>query len=283
MNLSTILEEYNLNLESVKLVRHAYSRVDVQEICEQGFIEEYLKEQDKPIFDKCTHVLSFLGTDDANAIFLGCYKVGQKCSGSEKKSKCPPNFPYPEFYNVGCHYELELTDIMSELKNRLVIHWGKGTRMFHHWATQKKEIVAIYSPKNMRKVRPFKSYEETILSFIELETIANDPITYEDWHSALSNINCIYLICDTKNGWQYIGSTYGTGGIIERWKDYIVTKDGGDIGIKKELDKNPMSYKKFQFSILRILPKSVTQDEAINIETLYKRKLCSRQFGTNKN
>ena len=45
----------------------------------------------------------------------------------------------------------------------------------------------------------------------------------------------------------------------------------------------PDRYHNFQFSILQILPKTLTADEVIAIESRYKKKLLSIQFGMNDN
>ena len=48
-----------------------------------------------------------------------------------------------------------------------------------------------------------------------------------------------------------------------------------------EKDKNYCKY--FQFSILQILPKTVTDDEVIHTESLWKQKLRTIEFGMNDN
>ena len=45
----------------------------------------------------------------------------------------------------------------------------------------------------------------------------------------------------------------------------------------------PERYHSFQFSILQILPKTVTAEEVVTIETRYKKKLLSIEFGMNDN
>ena len=45
----------------------------------------------------------------------------------------------------------------------------------------------------------------------------------------------------------------------------------------------PERYHSFQFSILQILPKTLTADEVISIETRFKKKLLSTKFGMNDN
>ena len=84
---------------------------------------------------------------------------------------------------------------------------------------------------------------------------------------------------------QYVGSTYNQEGILGRWKNYIDTHHGGDKELIAHLNKYPNAYKDFQFTILRILPKSVTDKEATMIESLYKKKLNTRntEYGMNLN
>jgi hypothetical protein len=52
----------------------------------------------------------------------------------------------------------------------------------------------------------------------------------------------------------------------------------------KELVNNyPDRYRDFQFTILQILPKNLTDDEIIKIESLFKRKFLTKEFGLNDN
>lgn len=53
--------------------------------------------------------------------------------------------------------------------------------------------------------------------------------------------------------------------------------------MKAELCDYPERYHKFQFSILQVLPKTLSPEEVTNIETLYKNKLLSKKFGMNAN
>jgi len=90
-------------------------------------------------------------------------------------------------------------------------------------------------------------------------------------------------IVDTTDGKQYIGSAYGEGGLLERWRLYVETGHGGNRKIEELIRDHPERYENFQFSILQILPKTITQEEVTNIENLYKRKLLTKEFGLNDN
>jgi hypothetical protein len=100
----------------------------------------------------------------------------------------------------------------------------------------------------------------------------------------LSVIKGIYLISDTKTGKLYVGSAYGEEGIWGRWKKYVSTNGHGDNKTLKELIKDdPTHGNNFQFSILMLLPRTITADEAIKKERLFKNKLGTNSFGLNNN
>ena len=168
---------------------------------------------------------------------------------------------------------------MADLRERLIIDWGKATVSWHQWATNEKAVLAIQTnPKYA-----FLGYDRVILSHSELKEIAMDSILYENWHTALSSVYAIYLIVDKTDGKQYVGSAYGDGGLLNRWKCYVNTKHGGNKQLKEVICNSPERYENFQFSILQILPKTITQDEVVKIESLYKQKFLTKKFGLNDN
>jgi hypothetical protein len=122
--------------------------------------------------------------------------------------------------------------------------------------------------------RPFTDYSDVMLDFHELKEIISEE--YGDWKLALSKTKGIYLISDTNTGKQYVGSAYGQNGIWERWHQYVNTEGHGNNKILKELisgDKNYARY--FRFSILRVLPSTVTDNKVIEEEQFLKKKLVT--------
>ena len=279
MHLTTILREYGLNPEKVKMIRHPLSRKDVSTIYQEGFIEAYQAQQGSRVFDHADYVVSFIGETGTTGRFLGVYQVKGRVEGDEKQQLMPVGYPYPEHFSSGYFYILEKTEIMSDLVNRLVIEWD--SRIWHQWGTTDKNVIAIESNVTL----PFPGYEKLIVGFEELNTIVSGDIRYEKWRDALSNVNCVYLICDLKYNKQYIGSTYGSKGILGRWTEYVRTYSGGNVEIIDHLSQHKDAYKHFQFTILKILPPSVSAEEAIENETLFKKKLNTRNsnYGLNKN
>ena len=69
-----------------------------------------------------------------------------------------------------------------------------------------------------------------------------------------------------------------------RWKQYAETGHGGDKDLKPLLsDDSNYAAKYFQWCILETLPLKILEDQAIDRESLYKRKFGTREFGYNNN
>lgn len=284
MRLSAILKDYGLNLEETKLVRHPLNKKDVRDVYAKGglsFVEAYQSSQSKRVFDNCKYIVTFMGTVGTQSRFVGVYKILEMIDGPKVREYMPVGYPYEEHFDENhVYYRMERTDIMIDLVNRLIIDWP-SPRSWFNWASTEKEVLSILSSEEIE----FPGYENLILTYNELSNIVDGDERYKKWADALSNVNGIYLICDTKNNMQYVGSTYNDEGILGRWTNYIHTLDGGDVGIKAHLQKYPNAYLDFQFTILRILPKPIEMKAAVEIETLYKRKLGTRNeiSGLNRN
>ena len=123
----------------------------------------------------------------------------------------------------------------------------------------------------------FPGYEKVNISWDELKRV----IEKDNWKTALQNQKGVYLLTDKSNGKMYVGSAYGENMILGRWRAYITTGHGGNVGLKKltfdHIKQN------FKYSILDIY-KSTTDDQIIiDRESWWKEVLQSRQFGYNEN
>jgi hypothetical protein len=123
----------------------------------------------------------------------------------------------------------------------------------------------------------FPGYEKVNISWEEMSRV----IEKENWKTALQNQKGVYLITDISNGKMYVGSAYGENMILGRWKSYIKTGNGGNVGLKiLEFD---YIKKNLRYSILDIY-KSTTDDQIIKErESWWKEVLQSRRYGYNEN
>lgn len=277
MKMIEILKIYGFNIElKTKLVRHKSSNYDLNRLYINGQIELYQSVQRKNVFSNCQQLVSFIGDGGSRSKFIGVFRVLK-----EKKSpyKWPKDYLYPEMFPGNFYYELEKDETFQDLEGRLIIDWGLSTRSWHQWLKE-KEIIEIF-PKGF--VRNFPGYLDFILDFKEMRKIIESIEANREWHQKLESVAGIYLIIDTKTGMQYVGSAYGSEGILGRWKSYARTGHGNNDQLKELLRDNKDYRLNFRFTILRTLPKSLTKREVIEVEKRYKEKLGTRAFGLNSN
>jgi hypothetical protein len=274
-----LLRERGLDLNSkIKFVRHQDKRFDINALIRENQLEIYQGYQSKPIFKKCDYIAVFIGQENMKALFYGVYKVLNQRPASEVP--LPEDFIYADFDIVGdtdVFYDLKKIEGFEDLKNRVVIDWGKSALAWHQWASE-REVTEIF-PTGY--VKEFPGFLDFVIRYDELQTIMNTPEANREWHTMLSSVAGIYLIMDTKGGQQYVGSAYGKKGILGRWKEYAIAGHGGNELLKKILEVDSTAAKHFQFTILRTLPKTLTTKEVIRYENLYKNKLGTRAFGLN--
>ena len=276
--LTDLLKKTDLDIKKVKLIRHAKSDAGFRKCYEAGFTKEYTQVQAKGFSKGYDYWIVFISDSGTSAVLEGCYKV--KGHTSDTPDHMPAGFPASEMFDgTGAFFDLEETDYLKEYNGRLVIDWGKSARMWHQKATTEKEIIAIRAAKETSK--PFPGFENLILSYNELKEIVDEPEIHSNWHAALSSVYGIYLIVDKVSGKQYVGSSYGYDGVLQRWSTYVHTKHGGNKLLKKLLSDHPDRYKHFQFSILQIIPMTMRDEDVIALESLYKNKLMTREFGLN--
>ena len=255
----------------IKFVRHKGGDKEYLDIIKdllgnKNKLENYQKIQDKPIFNDCEYIISFIGQEGTKALFWNVFKV----LGVEKKS------------DTLYEYQFEEVTGFEELSYRVVIDWGKGTLAWHqHYATTDKQILEIYPQGYLGS---FPGYDQLLLTHSELTLLVSNPDANKDWKHALSAVNGIYLIVDknTSDEKQYIGSAYGVDGIWGRWSQYAKNGHGDNVTLV-ELCKQDDYQKNFTFTILKTLPKNLTNKEVIQVENLYKEKLGSRVHGLNAN
>jgi hypothetical protein len=278
MNIVELLEIKGLDTSKrIKLVRHQDQRYDVKEFQRKGQLDIYQSYQGYEIFN-CDIIVSFLGLEGTKALFYGVFKVGKVSPPGVVPT--PKGFPFPEWYQDNVHYELIEIEGYEDLKDRVIIEWGRGAIQWHQWL-KKKEIIEIL-PEGY--IGEFPGFLDFIIEFDELKKMIDNPEANKSWLTILTSVAGIYLIVDKITGKQYVGSAYGKHGIIGRWRQYTKNAHGGNKELIKIIEENGKSYaSNFSFTILRTLPKTLTRNEVIKIEKLYKDKLGSKAFGLNCN
>lgn len=271
---------YNRGLDrdaKVKLVRHQDARYpdlyDWYRYDREKFLA-YQARQGRDVFKGVEYIVSFIGEGNNRGTlsrFIGVFKITNKTYYEN-----PPEdvlFPGVKFI-----YEIEEVGGYEDMKERVLIKWSNAIS-WHQWIKNEMEVIEIHPGLHYKQ---FKDYSDFILSFSELSEIVNNQ--YSDWIKMLSIVKGVYLINDTSTGKLYVGSAYGEDGIWGRWRNYVLTNGHGHNRLLKELIVNdPLHSNHFRFSILMLLPRTVTPDEAIKKEMLFKKKLGTNSFGLNGN
>ena len=275
---SDVLRKVGLDPAKVKLIRHALTDKGFKSCYDKNMVLEYTRQQKSGFSKNYDYWCVFISGKGTLAKLFACYRVGN--SVPDTPDAMPKDFPHPEwFQGENAYFDLEHIDLLKDYEGRLTIDWGNSARMWHQKGTTEKPIVAIQADE--KKV--FSGFENLILTYDELKEIVENPTIYEAWHTALSSVNAIYLIVDQETGKQYVGSAYGKDGLLGRWSCYVNSLHGNNKLMKELICAYPERYHHFQFSILQILPKTVTDDEVIQTESLYKKKLLTIPFGMNDN
>ena len=275
---SDVLRKVGLDPAKVKLIRHALTDKGFKSCYDKNMVLEYTRQQKSGFSKNYDYWCVFISGKGTLAKLFACYRVGN--SVPDTPDAMPKDFPHPEwFQGENAYFDLEHIDLLKDYEGRLTIDWGNSARMWHQKGTTEKPIVAIQADE--KKV--FSGFENLILTYDELKEIVENPTIYEAWHTALSSVNAIYLIVDRETGKQYVGSAYGKDGLLGRWSCYVNSLHGNNKLMKELICDHPERYHYFQFSILQILPKTATDDEVIQTESLYKKKLLTIPFGMNDN
>ncbi len=258
-----------------KLVRHP----DSLGLRQQDWFELYQRYQRRPVFHGIKQLVSFRGLSGTRAGFDGVYLVnGYRASSEGLLLDCPQAEQWKR--NSRFFYDLERDPRFDDLQNRLVIDWGPAVRTWAQKVTN-KAVLEILAPG--RALEPFVDYLEFSLTHDQLKTLFAQEDAHRDWRSALSAVAGVYLILAQTSGDQYVGSAYGEGGIWGRWRTYAATGDGGNIKLRALIERNSDYPKRFRFSVLQILPKTMALGEVLQREVLYKHKLGTRATGLNSN
>ena len=275
---SDILKKVGLDPSTVKLIRHPMASYIFNQCYKCDMVREYTAHQRTNFSKGYLYCAVFIGESGTYARLYSLYKVNG--ATADTPDTIPDGYPISEqFDGQNMYYDLQYMDLLQEYESKLIIDWGNSARMWHQKGTTEKPIISIESSAR----KPFIGYEKVLLTYNELKEIVENTTDYELWQTALSAINAVYLIVDMETGSQYVGSAYGKDGLLGRWRFYVDSLHGNNKLMKDLICNHPDRYKHFQFSILQILSKSTPDEEIIHAEALWKKKLCSVQFGMNDN
>lgn len=267
----------------VRLIRHKDSRRDKVidgKMYRNSLYDLYLNEHDAFLsyqseqvvkrFKDVDYIVSFIGEESTLSRFVGVFRNDGILKEIEAyKGEAQAKFIFSELKG----FEL--------LKERVIIDWKSPISWLQNY-TNLMPVIRIDRGLMENNIPVFTSFEDVVLTYAQLKLIFDT--NHPEWKAKLESCNGIYLILDKLTGKQYVGSTYNTKGIWGRWADYANTGHGENTDLAPLIDKDADYAKKyFQWCILETLPLKILPEQAIDRESLYKRKFGTREFGYNNN
>lgn len=270
-----VLREAGFSLRDVRLLRHKDKRA------ERGRTPYELWRDNRAQFDayqatqeiyqraklQAPYWASFVGTSSGETMFVGLYGVRYKgllqkdtpwvhADGIDKAGSCDS-------------YELTLMDALSDLAGKLFIDWGPAGRAWIQRADkQDKRITEVRMEFKEPDFPGFLEFMKPLSKIEELPT---------SWVTVLKSSKGVYLLTCPKTKEQYVGSATGHDGFWGRWQEYACTGHGGNVGLKR---RKPSDY---QVSILEVAGSAASEEDILQMEGRWQRKLQSREMGLNRN
>lgn len=173
------------------------------------------------------------------------------------------------------------------LFGRLIVRCRKGDtygrytfnlNKFYDKVIVKEILPCLYSGEQ------FTGYDNVNLPYSRLADIFAGRIM-PSYYDALKQISGVYCLTDTSNGFLYIGSATGEGGVANRWGNYIESKHGGN---KKLIElynqKGAVHFEQyFTFTLLEYYGMSYDPVKIIEREQYWKKCLDTIKHGYNDN
>jgi hypothetical protein len=233
-----------------------------------GRFKEWQEHQSRKNFQR-QYILSFVKYPGENIwLFVGVYEsLGIR--GTDE--------------NGYVFYDTRLSSIGKDFIGRLIIrHKRSGRASYPHGENvAKTSSIHMIFPEPL-EFSDFSGFKEVLLKRTQLELLFKHQ--YPSWKSALSSVAGVYLISNRNNGMLYVGSAYGDGGIWERWAIYANNYHGGNksfCALYAEHGKE--AFRKFEYSILETCDIESSSEQVVVIESRWKKRLLTREFGYNKN
>jgi hypothetical protein len=171
----------------------------------------------------------------------------------------------------------------EELEGRLILEYSRTGRQSYVYADKVVPEMRVHSLRAKRLiVGDFPGFKAVDISHGTLKVIVREQI--DSWKAALSSVAGVYLISDREHHMLYVGSATGEKGIWSRWETYARGGHGDNVRLKAlEREQGTIFTNGFHFSILEIADKHTSENQMIDLESEWKRRLLTRDAGLNAN
>lgn len=283
-----LLRKAEIDSKEVLIMRHRPTELGLRRVLpwyateRQELFNAYQRAQAsanaETALSRANYLASFIGIEPGKAHFVGLYKQNGFRQITQDEYFAIPECR--ELHRQGMSaasaralalwFDLQLTDIFSDLRGRLVINWTGLERSWYRWANRNAfPINSILETSSFTEEMP--EWRQLVLSWPELSSL---PAA---WRTALAQWRGIYLITDKSDGRSYVGSAYGNDNLLRRWVNYAKSGHGGNKQLKERKPEN------FVFAILQRVSPDMEINDVIQLEDSWKNRLLTRTLGLNSN
>lgn len=276
LTFATVLRSADIDPAAVRLLRHhkvypgghtPYSLWRES----PALFEQYQSTQDpeRRAYFAAPYWASFVVPPRGDAWFVGLYSAD--LAGPVPTGMVDPLTGQVPGHGKGRQYDLyacRRLDALADYAGRLLVDWGPGTRSWVQRADGGgKPVVEL--TRELRE-ESFPGFTRFVANLSHLEAMPRE------WQEALRSARGVYLLACPRTREHYVGQAAGEEGFLGRWREYVATGHGGNVGLRL---RDPSDYR---VSVLEVVG---TNDlpRVGEIEALWKRKLLSRDMGLNRN
>lgn len=288
MEFNDLLAKQNIDPKGVLVLRHRPKELRLHKALpllaadQPDLYNAYQQTQTLPVQTamlKAPYVASFVGHSAGKAFFVGLYKnTGFRPLTYEQYWKLPYHKELKQYGMTGYQggrdpilwFELQLLDFYREWAGKLIVDWPGIDRSWWRWAERNTiQLTAILEEDLLNPDMP--PWTQVSLTWQELGLLPGK------WKEALKQWRGIYLIFDDSDGKSYVGSAYGRDNLLGRWTNYAGSGHGGNKLLKA---RDPQT---FRFSILERVSPDLPAEDVVALESSWKDRLHTREFGLNAN
>ncbi len=268
-----LLAAVDVPLERTRLARHkdqrSSAKVEPYTLWQRqdGSFELYQSVQKNPVWKAGEYVAAFVVAPlTEETLFVGLYLVIEQGVVTDAGRRCPVSGACV----LGLHlYSMQKVEALAPYEGRVIIDWGPGFRNWVHLAANQAK--PIREMRDRRHELPWPGFRHFHWSVQALGDLPNP------WIPHLTHAFGVYLLVSRREGKLYVGSALGDEGFLQRWRSYQATGHGGNRDLKSVAGHD------YEVSVLEVAASSAMEKEVRALETLWKVKLLSREFGLNGN
>jgi hypothetical protein len=290
MDLNNLLAAQEIDPKPVLVMRHRPQERELRKVLPwlaaerpdlfNAYQQTHYERQERAL-TRAKYLASFIGHEPGKALFVGLYKVAQSRPITRDEFwQIPANLELKKLGMTGWSstddrpscllFELDVTDTYKDWKGKLVLGWTGLERNWCRWAGQNQFPVKAILEESIL-VRAMPSADELILTWEELKVLP------KSWGLILSQWRGVYLMFDVSDGRGYAGAAYGADNLYSRWLSYAESGHGGNKQLRARAPQN------LRFSILQLVAQDMTAETVIRLESTWKERLHTRDFGLNDN